>query len=225
MKDNPFLKALFFLGRRTIILYLLAFGLVSVLFNIPKVKQTVHLKILNRFRPESFDYLVQTYRDGKAFDQKKLEAYAFYYQKVTEYIPNRADAYGLLGFCYYHLDKKKEAIAAYEKAIEMNPNFFWFRYNLSMIYFKAGQYKEAYEVLKKAVKTSPQATLKYIQWSKRIYVPLIVIQIRLGYSVEKDLKNGYRECYKRLAMLQQFFFNRPEFKALFEKMESKLHLF
>ena len=225
MKDNKVLKVLFFLGKRTIILYLAAFSLIVILFNVPKVKQTVQLKILNRFRPLFFDYLVQTYRGGKVFDQKKLEAYAFYYQKVTEYIPNRADAYGLLGFCYYHLDKKKEAIESYEKAIAINPNFFWFRYNLSMIYFKAGQYKEAYEVLKKAVKTSPQATLKYIQWSKRIYIPLIVLQTRLGYSVEKDLQQSYRDCYKRLAMLQQFFFNRPEFKELFEKMESKLHLF
>ncbi len=219
---NKFLK---FLVTRTFILYLLAFGLIWGLFDIPKVRQTVQLKILNRFRPESFDYLVQTAVEGKKFDKHLLETYSFYYQKVTEYVPHRADAYGMLGFCDYHLGKKEEAIASYEKAIEINPDFFWFYYNLGVIYFKDGQYKEAYEVFKKTVKVKPQATLSFIQWSKRIYMPLVIIKIRLGDSVEEELKTGYRDCYKLLAMLQQYFFNRPEFKEVFEKMDVKLHLF
>jgi len=225
MKNNQWFKVFFFFGKRTIVLYLLAFVMANVLFDIPKVTQTVRLKILNRFRPETFDYLVETVNRGNTFDKKRLEPYAFYYQKVTEYIPKRADAYGMLGFCYYHMGERQKAIESYEKAIEIHDQFFWFYYNLGMIYFKEGEYKQAYEWWKKAAHTKPQAAFGFIQWSQRIYMPLVGIHRRLGYSVEEELRMGYKDCYMLLAMLQQYFFNRPEFKDVFLKMGSHLHIF
>ncbi|VAX37652.1 hypothetical protein MNBD_UNCLBAC01-1652 [hydrothermal vent metagenome] len=217
MSKNKLLKIIFFIGRRTIVLYIVAFLLAGFLFDFSNAKNTVQLKILNRFRPESVMDLV---------NKEKLQDYVFYYQKVAEYIPNRADAYGLLGYCYYHLGQKQKAISAYEHAIKINPQFFWFHYNLSMIYFKDGEYQQAYEILKKTIKTKPQAVMAYIQWSKRIYLPIVLKKVEGGeYSVEQELKGAYQQCYKLLAMLQQYFFNRPEFKDIFDKMDIDLALF
>jgi superkiller protein 3 len=88
-------------------------------------------------------------------------------------MPERADAYGLMGFCLFHLGEQDRAVDAYKKSIEINPDFFWFHYNLGVLYFKKGQYDEARESLNRALEQEPTDVMDVIYDSKRLYLPLM----------------------------------------------------
>lgn len=53
----------------------------------------------------------------------------------------------LLGFCYNEEKNKLESTRYYLKALEINPNNFYARYNLANIYLEKKDYKNAYNNL------------------------------------------------------------------------------
>ena len=194
-----------FFGR-VILLYLLGFGAVYLLFSHSEEIKKVSLATLDRLRPETVDYLTGFYQKRYPFSAKKLEPFRFYYQKVTEYVPDRADAFGMLGFCSYYQGKQNQAVRAYQHAIELNPSFFWFYYNLGLIDFKSGRYQEAGELFKKSVTVDPQRTFLYIAASPRIYLPIVAElsprDTRWDQLARAQLKNGYRDGYALLVLSQ-----------------------
>jgi len=106
----------------------------------------------------------------------------------------KGSAYGMLGFCYYHLGKHKEAVSFYRKALEINPYFFWFHYNLGVVYFKKGQYEQAAVSFKKAQDTVPKHNLKFIRASKVIYVPIVRENLeKFSIPMRGQLMDGYRK--------------------------------
>ncbi len=152
--------------------------------------------ILNHIMPRSFDYLVETFYKKKAFDLRRLKSYLYYYQKVAEYMPERADAIGMTGFCFYQLGETDRAIVAYKRALEINPHFFWFYYNLGVIYLKKGRYQEAREAFNKAKDIQPERVLFFIKNSRRIYLPLVAKGMKdIQKELTNQLKEDYRKCY------------------------------
>ena len=58
----------------------------------------------------------------QAYAAKDYERASKYYQAVLSKSPNSASAYQGIGNCDYYLGKTGEALAAYQKALELNPN-------------------------------------------------------------------------------------------------------
>src|SRR3989338_9562781 len=90
-----------------------------------KVKARAMVVTLNHLIP-SFDGIVELMENRGRANGERLKEYINYYQQIVEYIPQNADAYGMLGFCYYYLGKHEEALASYKKAAQFNPHSFWF---------------------------------------------------------------------------------------------------
>lgn len=66
-----------------------------------------------------------------------------YFDSVVSLNPHNADAYAALGQCYYLLKEPRYAIAAYEKAVRLRPDFYPFRQNLAYICASVGEREKA----------------------------------------------------------------------------------
>ena len=65
----------------------------------------------------------QYYQYGnKLYQTKDYTNAAKYYQASVQMNPSNAPAFQALGNCYYFTNRKAEAVAAYEKALALNPN-------------------------------------------------------------------------------------------------------
>ncbi len=155
---------------------------------------------MNKRTPSSYEYLVEVSQNPGKIDLIKLKAYRDYYKLIVKNMPHRGDAYGMLGFCYYHMGKIGKAINSYKKALVRNPDFFWFHYNLGVIFYKIGQYAEATESLEKALNVDYKESFKFIFLSQRIYQPILASQKgnKNQWLGQQALK-GYRNCYTLLA--------------------------
>ena len=81
------------------------------------------IRVLNRIVPYSFSQLAVVEKVNPGLPQE-LSSYIHFYQKVVGYFPDQADAYGMLGFCYYYSGLNDKAIESYQKAIEQKSDFF-----------------------------------------------------------------------------------------------------
>jgi tetratricopeptide (TPR) repeat protein len=160
-----------------------------------KVASKAKTLTLNRLLPKSFDYLLSFSQKKEPLNISKFEEYFLYYQKVVEYLPGRADAQGMLGFCGYYLGKTRQAQSALEKAIAINPQFSGFYYNLGVIYFKQGRYAQAVEALKKAAMLPPKAALSYVLSSREIYAPFFIHEKDKVGFLKEQLRETSRQTY------------------------------
>ncbi len=59
---------------------------------------------------------------GQSLANKDYKSALQYYQAAANDDPNSVAAYQGMGTCYYYLGQKDQALAAYEKALSLNPN-------------------------------------------------------------------------------------------------------
>ena len=64
--------------------------------------------------------------------------------------------YMSLGDAYQHQGKFDEAVAAYQKSLELKPEFTFSLYGLAFIYMKQGRYEEAIQPLQKLISVEPK---------------------------------------------------------------------
>lgn len=98
-------------------------------------------------------------RDNKAEDINK----AFdYFKQAIALDPELVSAYNGLGGAYKKVGKLKEAIACWQKAVELNPNYDFPLYNLGITYLELGDKKAALNYLQRylAVKKNISAAEK-----------------------------------------------------------------
>lgn len=209
LRDNVWIKKCIFILSRTITLYLIGFLLIITIFEGQKVFKRARMKALNRIRPASFDYLLDVVEKGHLVDKEKLGEFRFYYKKVTHYLPNIAEAYGMLGFCYYYLGDDKKAISAYKKAISLEPNFLAFHYNLGVIYFRKKDYESAVESLKKAVETNLKKYLDFVS-SSRIYFTFLGDAQHVNRMLKLRARDTFLNSYKLLVLSNYHLNNFPE---------------
>ncbi len=165
-------------------------------------------------KPSSFSYLVETYESGRQFDRHRLMKYIYYYKKAAEYMSSPADAFGMLGFCYFEAGQTRKAISAYKHAVKINPKFFWSRYNLGVIFFKDARLRTAVKWLKSALKIPPPVTLNFIGSSERIYKPVLLARnMWSGQGLLRSLRDGQRDCFSLLCVV---YYQLGDFKAMEE---------
>jgi len=193
------------IARRNIIFYVLIMLLFHTLIDVDKAIFKSKLLVLNRLRPEFIIHLSNFSNDHNYINKIELGGFAFYYKKVSDYMPKRADALGLLGFCSYYLGQTNESISSYQKAIEINPNFFWFHYNLGLIYFKEERFEQALESFKMALATKPQQAFEFIRTSRRIYLPMLTRHKGdINVKIKTQLEIAYRRGYALMLLSQHY---------------------
>ncbi|OGX33197.1 MAG: hypothetical protein A2787_02575 [Omnitrophica WOR_2 bacterium RIFCSPHIGHO2_01_FULL_48_9] len=164
-----------------------------------EIQAKARLNTLNNYMPASYQPLLEFVESHGAKNNGKIQNhYVDYYEKIVEFMPQNADAHALLGFCYYHLAEPQKAIAAYQKAVALNPQFFWSAYSLGVIYFQNQKYPQASAVLSSAISSSVDATLTLL-YRSRVYQPLIAIADK---DLPSRLRKGYENAYVLLVLSQ-----------------------
>jgi tetratricopeptide (TPR) repeat protein len=154
---------------------------------------------LDRLRPYFEEFLEHQENPGW-WDKNKIQGYIIYYKQVNAYKPT-AEAYGMLGFFEHLLGKREAALVSYQKAVRLNPHFFWFHYNLGILYLESGLYQEANASFKNALSLAPQETIDFM-FSSKIYHQIIASAdlISADTWLANRLDAGYQESIKGLFM-------------------------
>ena len=126
-----------------------------------------------------------------ACSQGNLNKWRRYFEQVTRLMPGMADAWGMLGFCYFHLGQQDKAVETIKKAIAINPNFWGFYYNLGVIYLQQNNFEQAAENFQKALSTAPQLNALFIKSSK-IYSDIIRQSKHQDIDLGQRLEDGYK---------------------------------
>ncbi len=195
---RSFWNSLRFLISRVLVLYVLIIGISLYVFNVQNILDSQRTEQLNEIMP-SFGYLNAYEEKQGAFDKEKADAYIRYYEKVNEFLPNQADVYSALGFCYYYAGKKDKAIAFFKKAIEVNPHVFWFDYNLGVIYYKQAQYAKSAQYLKSAIEKKPELALAFAGYS-RVYRRIAHRVANYKERLEHGITQGYDDAFALLTL-------------------------
>lgn len=129
---------------------------------------------LNLFMPADFSVLYEFLRPGSKEGVRLPYSYIPYFRQVVQILPPvfAADAYAMLGFCYFHEGKIKESYESYTKSLEGNPAFLWTYYNLATIEFKARRYDRTVFLLEQMFKLNPEISARVISSSK-IYTDVL----------------------------------------------------
>jgi len=148
--------------------------------------------------------------------------YSLYYERVVEAFPQISDAHGMLGICYYYENQPEKSILSFQKAIALNPNYFWYYYNLGAVHFNAQQWGLAAQAFHKATLSDPQKTMVTIQVSK-IYQQIIASSRGFHYSFGEQLKQAYQQAYlfKDFSLKASSGENMEQFAP---KLETKINL-
>jgi len=80
---------------------------------------------------------------------------------VTELTPNNAGVYRNLGAIYYYLNRPNDALKAFNKSVEIEPNYGVYS-NMGTMYYYDGEYNQAAEMYDKALKLNDS---DYLVWS------------------------------------------------------------
>jgi tetratricopeptide (TPR) repeat protein len=202
---NPVKKFFSMVGNHAAVYYLLLAAAGFVAFDIPGALRQTNLAVLNRLRPWSFVSLV----DGTATG-KELDDYVRYYRKVVEVLPEQSDAWGLYAYGTYRQGNVQEAARAYQRAMAIRPDFFWYPYNLGVLALLRGEFHPAVNFFEKALRTTPRGTLEGIVNSPRVYLPLVLLQSPGDVQgfLAGQLRDGYQQAARLLAV-SKFFEQNP----------------
>ncbi len=211
------MKAIVLFLKRSMILYLIALLLLGVIIDHNRIK----LKTIN-YLAVPINYMVELSEGEAPLDLWKLRDHMRFYDKVAVYLPNSVMAYGLLGFCHYKLGNEKKAISLLKKAIENNPNYFWFHYNLGLIYLKRQKTEKALLAFQKGYMVNPEGS-KYLLLASRLHQrkrdeslsekEFLKAEDKILQQIDDKLGKGYERTY--LLIMQSF--NKQK------KYESLLH--
>jgi tetratricopeptide (TPR) repeat protein len=209
IEKNIVWKWLQFILTRAVILYAVLGLLSRVVIDFDKINYGLRLRTLNFMMPSSYDYLLAL--EGKASDvrlnedhENILRGYINFYEKVVEYLPQRADAYAMLGFCYYHLNDYQKSVLMYKKAFDLSPQFFWFAYDLGVIQYQLKNYPVASAFFQQAVKTDPNQTYSVLINSREIYKRIYGTFAEPEKELINRLNRGYQEAQELLSQSVQF---------------------
>lgn len=193
-------RKLVWICQRLFILYLILFYLFLLNVDYDDLASKGRGAALSRLMPNHVWVTLHLEHHGRAPDMY-LQEFVHYYEQLLEYMPYVGDAHGMLGFVHYQMGNKDKALKAYQRALEINPLYFWFYYNKGLIHFENGEYHEALEMFRGGMNTSADSTMSFIYMSK-IFVPVREATNDYQGTINVRLKKAYRDCYKMVLMSQ-----------------------
>jgi len=211
MQNNKVFSFVKFVFTRVIILYLLFYAFSLVIVDYKKIHDRIIIRTLNDNMPTDFSYFLRLGEGAGTIEVEKdqLARYSNYYEKVVKYIPKLPEAHGMLGFSYFYLGKEEEAIASIGKAAVLDSYFFWYQYNLGVIYYQKGDYKKAIQFFENAVSKKPEIALIIINRSS-VYQRALRGATNLQDIMLARIKSGYSESYRLIVLSHMKSRNYPE---------------
>ncbi len=122
-----------------------------------------------------------------------------YYGMVTENFPNQDAGHALAAFTAYYKGELAKARLHYERAIEINPHFFWPYYNLGVIYYEQKEYAKAANVLTKSLVLNQGMSLGILH-EDPFYRQILKSVPDPQRVVEEDLSQGMVDAALLLAV-------------------------
>src|SRR3989338_6396246 len=135
--------------RRVFVLYIILFCIFLSSVHYNDLASKGRGAAFSRLMP-AHEWIFWYFEKDQASALKHFDEFVHYYEQLVEYMPYAADAFGMMGFFYYHLGDKDKALAAYQRAIELNPLYFWSYYNKGLIHFENGEYAQSLELFRSA---------------------------------------------------------------------------
>ncbi len=156
------------------------------------VELKARIKTLNRQMPD-FEILGKVALNQVRYKEHLLDAYKRYYQRVVEYMPGVPEAWGLLGYVYhFDPDHLADAIDSYQKAIYLNPHFFWFYHNIGLLYYGQGNYEKAAGAFESALQQDFGVSSKFIASSRYVYKQVLSEYFKFSKTTLQDqFQKGY----------------------------------
>lgn len=88
-----------------------------------QVKHKAMMVTINHYRPDLSQWQIFLH-DQDVLDQRFLNDSVKYYQTISDYVPDIAEAQHLLGVCHYLLGQKQQALSSQQQAVVLEPRFF-----------------------------------------------------------------------------------------------------
>lgn len=187
-------KGLKFILTRTIVLYLACFFLIWRILDYQQIRDNAILQTMSRLTPP-MDYFAEFVDKKDHYDTFKLMNCINYHQEVAHYfVYQKAEAFGMLGFCYERLGRQPQAVASYRKAIELNPDYFWPYYNLGVISYNQAKYSQAKDYFYQGLQLEPVRTIVLLSRSK-VYNDVNLSRFQGPTDYFQGLKQGRTEAY------------------------------
>jgi superkiller protein 3 len=133
--------------------------------------------------PADLNALLQQAED--ALEKKDYQTALSPLQTVTRAAPDSADAWFYLGYAYHGLHQEVDARAAYEKAVQLNPELYQAQANLGLLLFAMKDFPGALPHLQKAVALKPGNARPHVD---------------LGVALEADGQTSAAETELRQAL-------------------------
>lgn len=203
-----------FVFSRAVVYYLALFFLSIPLINYPQIKLQSQLRDLNTILPKSFGYLIKLSQMEETPRENPLMEYFFFYGRTAFYFPKEADALGMTGFCLYYLGDWKGAEENYKKAMQYEPGFFWYPYDLAVLYFKNNQFDQAAAYFEKAASVPIEKTINFIKASPAIYRMIIQEDPEFANKSSSRIKQAASQAYQYMVLS---YFYRKDYEKMFQK--------
>jgi tetratricopeptide (TPR) repeat protein len=179
---------------RSFVFYLLCFLLVWRLLDYQELAGNAVPQTLSRLTPP-MDYFSEFVDKEGQYDSLKLMNCVNYHKAVGDFFAfQKAEAYGMLGFCYERLGEQSRAVSAYHQAIALNPDYFWPYYDLGVISYHQSQFARAADYFEQAIELSPVKTLVLLSRSK-VYNDVRLSKEAGSYDYLEGLKQGRVKAY------------------------------
>lgn len=179
---------------RTFVFYLACFILTGLVLDYHKLTENAVPQTMSRLTPP-MDYFSEFVDKEGKYDRFKLMNCVNYHQAVADFfVFQKAEAYGMLGFCYDRSGQRSQAISSYRQAIALNPDYFWPYYDLGVIYYSQAQYAKAEEYFRQAIEQSPVKSLLLLSRSK-VYNDVRLSKKDGEYDFLEGLKQGRAKAY------------------------------
>lgn len=193
---------------RIIFFYLICLLVMWRILDYQKLSENAVPQTLSRLTPP-IDYFTEFVNKQDHYDPYKLMYCVNYHQAVAQFFTiQRAEAYGMLGFCYERLGQSSQAVNAYQKAIALNPDYFWPYFNLGIMAYKQSQYTQAANYFHQALGLEPIKTIVLLSRSK-VYNDVRLSQEVGSYDYLQGLKEGQTEGYM-LMMRSLYHLSHPQ---------------
>jgi len=175
---------------RAFIFYLVCFLLVWRILNYHQLIENAIPQTMSRLTPP-INYFTEFVDRQDNYNRFSLMNCIYYHKAVAHYFPyQKAEAYGMLGFCYERSGQSAQAIDYYKQAIALNPDYFWPYYDLGVIYYNQTQYSKAADYFLQAVEQNPVKTIVLLSRSK------VYSDVKSGpYDFVQGIKQGRQQAY------------------------------
>ncbi len=206
---------------RVMLLFLVFTLLLTVLIK----HDTLKVKALNYFIPSETDLRDFVFHP-ELMSTERIKDVLVYYDAGCQFLsrdPEVPAPCGTAAYAYYYLGKKEKAVNYYLNAIKRCPGFFWFYFNLGVIYYNDEQYKKAMDYFALALSVSQEQSLRFLLVTKTyrdLSKMLGLFPQDFGHGLEEGLEHA-----KKLYLISRLLAENKDFRAQVERKKINLRIF